>query len=57
MVPVGLGYGELAGLPMAGLYGSIQPLLATGLDVMVGLICLLPGMLRPASLPTSCPGR
>src|SRR6516225_3579201 len=28
MVPVGLAYGELAGLPMAGLYGSMLPLLA-----------------------------
>lgn len=87
MVPVGLAYGELAGLTMAGLYGSILPLLAyalfgssrhlvvgpdtamaaivavavaplalgdphrlallaTGLGVMVGLICLLAGMLR-----------
>ncbi len=87
MVPVGLAYGELAGLPMAGLYGSILPLLAyalfgssrhlvvgpdtamaaivavavaplalgdpvrlallaTGLGVLVGLICLLAGLLR-----------
>jgi high affinity sulfate transporter 1 len=87
MVPVGLAYGELAGLPMAGLYGSILPLLAyalfgssrhlvvgpdtamaaivavavaplalgdplrlallaAGLGVMVGLICLLAGVLR-----------
>jgi len=87
MVPVGLAYGELAGLPMAGLYGSMLPLLAyallgssrhlvvgpdtamaaivavavaplalgdpvrlallaTGLGVMVGLICLLAGLLR-----------
>src|SRR5262252_555955 len=28
MVPVGLAYGELAGLPLAGLYGSMLPLLA-----------------------------
>jgi MFS superfamily sulfate permease-like transporter len=27
LVPVGLAYGELAGLPMAGLYGSLLPLL------------------------------
>lgn len=87
MVPVGLAYGELAGLPMAGLYGSMLPLLAyalfgssrhlvvgpdtamaaivavavaplalgdparlallaAGLGVMVGLICLLAGVLR-----------
>jgi len=87
MVPVGLAYGELAGLPMAGLYGSILPLLAyalfgssrhlvvgpdtamaaivavavaplalgdplrlallaAGLGVMVGVICLLAGVLR-----------
>ena len=87
MVPVGLAYGELAGLPMAGLYGSLLPLLAyalfgssrhlvvgpdtamaaivavavaplalgdplrlgllaAGLGVMVGLICLLAGVLR-----------
>ncbi|MFN4018772.1 MAG: SulP family inorganic anion transporter [Reyranella sp.] len=87
MVPVGLAYGELAGLPMAGLYGSILPLLAyalfgssrhlvvgpdtamaaivavavaplalgdplrlallaAGLGIMVGLICLLSGVLR-----------
>jgi sulfate permease, SulP family len=25
MVPVGLAYGELAGLPLAGLYGSMLP--------------------------------
>ena len=31
MVPVGLAYGELAGLPMAGLYGSVLPLLAYAL--------------------------
>jgi hypothetical protein len=31
MVPVGLAYGELAGLPMAGLYGSMLPLLAQAL--------------------------
>ena len=87
MVPVGLAYGELAGLPMAGLYGSMLPLLAyalfgssrhlvvgpdtamaaivavavaplalgdparlallaAGLGVMVGLVCLLAGLLR-----------
>jgi len=87
MVPVGLAYGELAGLPLAGLYGSMLPLLAyalfgssrhlvvgpdtamaaivavavaplavgdparlgllaAGLGVMVGLICLLSGLLR-----------
>jgi len=31
MVPVGLAYGELAGLPLAGLYGSMMPLLAYAL--------------------------
>ncbi len=31
MVPVGLAYGELAGLPLAGLYGSMLPLLAYAL--------------------------
>ena len=31
MVPVGLAYGELAGLPLAGLYGSMLPLLAYSL--------------------------
>src|SRR4051794_32383602 len=31
MVPIGLAYGELAGLPMAGLYGSMLPLLAYAL--------------------------
>jgi high affinity sulfate transporter 1 len=31
MVPVGLAYGELVGLPMAGLYGSMLPLLAYAL--------------------------
>jgi len=87
MVPVGLAYGELAGLPMAGLYGSMLPLvayalfgssrqlivgpdtamaavvalavaplaaadperlalLAAGLGVMVGALCLLAGLLR-----------
>ena len=87
MVPVGLAYGELAGLPLAGLYGSMLPLiayalfgssrllivgpdtamaaivavavaplaagdggrlalLAAGLGVMTGVICLLAGLLR-----------
>lgn len=87
MVPVGLAYGELAGLPLAGLYGSMLPLLAyalfgssrqivvgpdsamaaivavvvlpmavgdagrlallaTGLGVMVGVLCLLAGALK-----------
>lgn len=87
MVPVGLAYGELAGLPLAGLYGSILPLLAyalfgssrqlvvgpdtamaaivavavaplavgdparlallaAGLGVMAGVLCLLGGLLR-----------
>lgn len=87
MVPVGLAYGELAGLPLAGLYGSMLPLLAyalfgssrqlvvgpdtamaaivavavaplalgdpgrlallaAGLGVMVGVMCLLAGVLR-----------
>ena len=31
MVPVGLAYGELAGLPLAGLYGSVLPLVAYAL--------------------------
>jgi SulP family sulfate permease len=31
MVPVGLAYGELAGLPLAGLYGSMLPLVAYAL--------------------------
>src|SRR5471030_910454 len=87
MVPVGLAYGALAGLPLAGLYGSMLPLiayalfgssrllivgpdtamaaivavavaplaggdvgrlalLAAGLGVMTGMICLLAGLLR-----------
>lgn len=87
MVPVGLAYGELAGLPLAGLYGSMLPLLAyalfgssrqlvvgpdtamaaivavsvaplavgdpvrlavlaAGLSVMVGVLCILAGLLR-----------
>src|SRR5262245_30750786 len=87
LVPVGLAYGELAGLPMAGLYGSLLPpvayalfgssrqlvvgpdtamaavvavavapyaagdpgrlaLLAMGLGMMVGVLCLLGGVLR-----------
>ncbi len=87
MVPVGLAYGELAGLPLAGLYGSMLPLLAyalfgssrqlivgpdtamaalvavvvvplapgdpgrlallaAALGVMVGMLCLLGGVLR-----------
>ncbi len=87
MVPVGLAYGELAGLPLAGLYGSMLPLLAyalfgssrqlvvgpdtamaaivavavaplalgdpgrlallaAGLGVMVGVMCVLAGVLR-----------
>ena len=31
MVPVGLAYGALAGLPLAGLYGSMLPLIAYAL--------------------------
>src|SRR3984893_8199207 len=87
MVPVGLAYGELAGLPLAGLYGSMLPLiayalfgssrllivgpdtamaaivavavaplalgeagrlalLAAGLGIMTGVLCLLAGFLR-----------
>ena len=87
LVPVGLAYGELAGLPLAGLYGSMLPLLAyflfgssrqvvvgpdsamaaivavavapmamgdpgrlallcATLGVMVGVLCLLAGLLR-----------
>lgn len=87
MVPVGLAYGALAGLPLAGLYGSMLPLiayalfgssrrlivgpdtamaaivavavaplasgdpgrlalLAAGLGVMTGVLCLLAGFLR-----------
>lgn len=87
LVPVGLAYGELAGLPLAGLYGSMLPLLAyflfgssrqvvvgpdsamaaivavavaplamgdpgrlallcATLGVMVGVLCLLAGVLR-----------
>jgi high affinity sulfate transporter 1 len=87
MVPVGLAYGALAGLPLAGLYGSMLPLiayalfgssrrlivgpdtamaaivavavaplaagdpgrlalLAAGLGVMTGVLCLLAGILR-----------
>jgi high affinity sulfate transporter 1 len=87
MVPVGLAYGALAGLPLAGLYGSMLPLiayalfgssrrlivgpdtamaaivavavaplalgdagrlalLAAGLGVMTGMLCLLAGLLR-----------
>ena len=87
MVPVGLAYGELAGLPLAGLYGSmlrliayalfgssrllivgpdtamaaivavaVAPLalgdagrlalLAAGLGIMTGVLCLLAGLLR-----------
>lgn len=87
MVPVGLAYGEMAGLPLAGLYGSMLPLLAyalfgssrqivvgpdtamaalvavvlvpmapndpvrlallaANLGVMVGVLCLIAGMLR-----------
>ncbi len=87
MVPIGLAYGEMAGLPLAGLYGSMLPLLAyalfgssrqlivgpdtamaalvavvvvplapgdpvrlavlaAGLGVMVGGLCLLGGVLR-----------
>ncbi len=87
LVPVGLAYGEMAGMPLAGLYGSMLPLLAYALfgssrqlvvgpdtamsaivavtlvplalgdgsrlallaawlGVMVGLLCILGGMLR-----------
>jgi len=51
LVPVGLAYGELAGLPLAGLYGSMLPLLAYFLfgssrQVVVGVLCLLAGLLR-----------
>lgn len=87
LVPVGLAYGEMAGMPLAGLYGSMLPLLAyalfgssrqlvvgpdtamsaivaivlvpmalgdggrlallaAGLGMMVGVLCILAGLLR-----------
>ena len=42
LVPVGLAYGELAGLPMAGLYGSMLPLLG-----LFSVRQLAPGRGRP----------
>src|SRR5260370_42633464 len=60
---VGLVYGELAGLPLAGLYGSMLPLIAYALFgssrlLIVGLDALRHRRVRPAlALPRHQPGR
>jgi len=64
MVPVGLAYGELAGLPMAGLYGSMLPLLAYALfgssrQLVVGPDTAMAAVVAVAVAPlaTGDPGR
>ncbi|CAN5723327.1 sulfate permease [soil metagenome] len=56
LVPVGLAYGELAGLPMAGLYGSMLPLLAYALfgssrQVVVGPDSAMAALVAVAVVP------
>ncbi len=56
LVPVGLAYGELAGLPMAGLYGSLLPLVAYALfgssrQVVVGPDSAMAALVAVAILP------
>ena len=56
LVPVGLAYGELAGLPLAGLYGSMLPLLAYFLfgssrQVVVGPDSAMAAIVAVAVLP------
>ena len=64
LVPVGLAYGELAGLPMAGLYGSMLPLLAYFLfgssrQVVVGPNSAMAAIVAVAVVPLAMgdPGR
>jgi high affinity sulfate transporter 1 len=64
LVPVGLAYGELAGLPMAGLYGSMLPLLAYALfgssrQVVVGPDSAMAAIVAVAVVPLALgdPGR
>ena len=64
LVPVGLAYGELAGLPMAGLYGSLLPLVAYALfgssrQVVVGPDSAMAALVAVAILPLAVgdPGR
>ena len=56
MVPVGLAYGELAGLPLAGLYGSMLPLLAYALfgssrQIVVGPDSVMAAIVAVVVLP------
>lgn len=64
LVPVGLAYGELAGLPLAGLYGSMLPLLAYFLfgssrQVVVGPDSAMAAIVAVAVVPLAMddPGR
>ena len=64
LVPVGLAYGELAGLPLAGLYGSMLPLLAYFLfgssrQVVVGPNSAMAAIVAVAVVPLAMgdPGR
>jgi high affinity sulfate transporter 1 len=64
LVPVGLAYGELAGLPIAGLYGSLLPLVAYALLgssrlVVVGPDSAMAALVAVAVLPMAMgdPGR
>src|SRR5260221_1958877 len=64
LVPVGLAYGELAGLPMAGLYGSMLRLLAYALfgssrKVVVGPDSAMAAIVAVAVVPLALgdPGR
>lgn len=56
MVPVGLAYGEMAGLPLAGLYGSMLPLLAYALfgssrQIVVGPDTAMAALVAVALVP------
>jgi sulfate permease, SulP family len=62
LVPVGLAYGELAGLPLAGLYGSMLPLLAYFLfgssrQVVVGPDSAMAAIVAVAVVPLAMGGR
>jgi sulfate permease, SulP family len=62
LVPVGLAYGELAGLPLAGLYGSMLPLLAYFLfgssrQVVVGPDSAMAAIVAVAPMAMGDPGR
>jgi len=53
LVPVGLAYGELAGLPLVGLYGSLLPLVAYALPGSSRLVVVGPDSAMAATTTTS----